>query len=81
MLFKLELLGECFLSVDDPPASSSLLDHRHPNALYFNENGRLIVGDSLGYVHVYDIKVKKKKKYIYFQKNLNKFIKKFDLNK
>lgn len=39
-------------------AHTNLLDHRHPNTLVFNENGRLYIGDSLGIVHVYDVKVK-----------------------
>lgn len=36
---------------------TNLLDHRHPNTLIFSENGRLYIGDSLGIVHIYDVKV------------------------
>ena len=42
---------------DQQEVYSNLLDHRHPNTLLFNENGRLYIGDSLGVIHIYDVKV------------------------
>ena len=39
----------------------NLLDHRHPNCLKFDENGRLYVGDSLGLVHIWDVDVQFRK--------------------
>lgn len=57
------MLGESFISLDEENYEmyTNLLDHRHPNTLVFNETGRLHIGDSLGIVHIYDIKIKFKK--------------------
>jgi len=35
----------------------NLLEHRHPNVLRFDDEGRLYIGDSLGSIHVWDIQV------------------------
>jgi len=40
-----------------PDDFANLLEHRHPNCLQFDEDGRLYVGDSLGAIHVWDIQV------------------------
>ena len=52
-------MGESMISMleDQQEVYSNLLDHRHPNTLLFNENGRLYIGDSLGVIHIYDVKV------------------------
>jgi hypothetical protein len=35
----------------------NLMEHRHPNILKFDNEGRLYVGDSVGTVHVWDLNV------------------------
>lgn len=35
----------------------NLLEHRHPNSLQFDVDGRLYIGDSRGLVHVWDVDV------------------------
>ena len=64
-------MGESLISVfeDQYETYTNLLDHRHPNTLLFKENGSLYIGDSLGMVHIFDVKVKLKKKII--EKQLN----------
>lgn len=54
---------EKVVSLDDTHHDQfqNLLDHRHPNCLKFDENGRIYVGDSLGMVHVWDIEVRFRK--------------------
>ena len=36
----------------------TVLDHRHPNTLIFDENGMLYVGDSQGAIHKYEVAVR-----------------------
>ena len=52
-------MGESHISrfEDQYETYTNLLDHRHPNSLIFNENGTLYIGDSLGMVHIFDVKV------------------------
>jgi len=35
----------------------TLIDHRHPNCLTFDSDGRLYAGDSLGEIHVYSLRL------------------------
>jgi hypothetical protein len=41
---------------EKPDDFVNLLEHRHPNCLRIDEE-RLYVGDSLGLIHLYDIRV------------------------
>ena len=36
----------------------TLIDHRHPNCVTFDSDGRLYAGDSLGEIHVYSLRVR-----------------------
>lgn len=33
------------------------LDHRHPNVVLFDNSGRIYIGDSLGYIHIWELKI------------------------
>jgi jouberin len=35
----------------------TILDHRHPNSLVFDEIGRLFIGDSLGSIHMWQLSI------------------------
>jgi len=35
----------------------TVLEHRHPNSLFFDELGKLYIGDSLGAIHIWEIRV------------------------
>ena len=33
------------------------LDHRHPNTIVFDHDGQLYIGDSLGYIHIWELRI------------------------
>ena len=33
------------------------LDHRHPNTVVFDQNGQMYIGDSLGYIHIWEVRI------------------------
>lgn len=33
------------------------LDHRHPNTIVFDQNGQMYIGDSLGYIHIWEVRI------------------------
>ena len=35
------------------------IDHRHPNTIVFDQNGQLYIGDSLGYIHIFELRLDK----------------------
>ena len=35
------------------------IDHRHPNTIVFDQNGQLYIGDSLGYIHIWELSLEK----------------------
>lgn len=49
----LNILGDKDASTD-----LKLLGHRHPNTLVFGEENILYIGDSLGMIHIYDLRVR-----------------------
>ncbi len=40
-----------------PDKFANLLEHRHPNCLKFDKQGRLYIGDAVGSVHIWDVQV------------------------
>jgi len=55
----LDLISEDVLTIGMRGLEAeNLLEHRHPNMLKFDEEGRLYIGDSLGSIHVWDVHVK-----------------------
>jgi FOG: WD40 repeat len=54
-----DVVSENVVSYDgvQPDKFVNLLEHRHPNCLKFDNQGRLYIGDSIGCVHVWDIQV------------------------
>ena len=38
---------------------NTALDHRHPNTVVFDQNGQLYIGDSLGYIHIWELSLDK----------------------
>ena len=57
-IIALDLISEDVLTIGMKGLESiNLLEHRHPNILKFNDQGRLFIGDSLGSLHVWDLRV------------------------
>lgn len=61
--YKLDFCSDSIItkdSGDKPDDFINLLEHRHPNSLRIDEE-RLYVGDSLGLIHLYDIRLRHEK--------------------
>jgi len=59
IFYRSDLISEDVLTIGmRGQEAENLLEHRHPNILKFDDEGRLYIGDSLGSIHIWDVHVK-----------------------
>ena len=60
-LNKMNIKKEDFNNLNDTEKNNliekTVLEHRHPNSIFFDELGKLYIGDSLGAIHIWEFRI------------------------
>lgn len=60
-LKRMNIKKEDFMDLNDTEKTNliekTVLEHRHPNSIFFDELGKLFIGDSLGAIHIWEFRI------------------------